>query len=116
MTEYICNMNRLDWDGNEGGCVRRGEQFNLNDADRAQTLLDAGYISEVLVETPEPVPVDGTPMPSASNDIIEMHAEDDTPDESWSKAEIKDRLNLMEIEHPDRATKTELLEIANPPE
>lgn len=103
MAEYISNMNRLDWAGNEGGTIRRGEWFNLDDADRAQTLLDAGYISEVPVETSDPIP--------------EPHVETSAhPTTSWTITDIKTWLDAADIEYSDRAVKAELLTLANPVE
>ena len=55
MAFYICNRNRLDWDGNPGAAVRRGERFEMKDNKRAAYLFACGYILEDTEEKPEPL-------------------------------------------------------------
>lgn len=54
MPQFICNMNRLDWDGNPGTTVRRGEVLEMDDEERIKTLLDAKYILPIPEQTPAP--------------------------------------------------------------
>jgi len=49
MAKYVCEMNRLDYQGNSGASIRRGEQFEIKDKKRAKSLLDMGYISKIPV-------------------------------------------------------------------
>lgn len=113
MAEYICNMNRLDWAGNKAGCIRMGGRFALDDNERANTLLDAGYISEVPVEMPDPTP------PLQIGDTGDITDDPDStdcttnaiPSISWTAADIKTWLDNRNIEYTERAVKTELLEL-----
>ena len=43
-------MNRLDWQGNLGSSVRRGEIFEIDDPERITTWLEAGYVTNALEE------------------------------------------------------------------
>ena len=48
--ELKCEMNRLDWLGNPGAAIRRGEIFEIDDPERIATWLDAGYVTDILEE------------------------------------------------------------------
>lgn len=54
MVKYVCNMNRLDFEGNDGGTLRRGDIFEIKTKKRAKQLLEAGYISEYVEPIEEP--------------------------------------------------------------
>lgn len=63
MAKYICNRNRLGWKDCPKSWIRRGERFELNDAEMAKTLLEAGYITKAPKDDPEntapkPIPTD----------------------------------------------------------
>lgn len=86
MTEYICDMNRLDWDGNSGATVRRGERFEMDDDKRAKILLDAGYILNIpeqpdAVEEEEPAQIQAVTdyaeeIPTRENNGVIEHKHD----------------------------------------
>lgn len=48
--ELKCEMNRLDWLGNPGAAIRRGEIFEIDDPKRITTWLKAGYVTDNLEE------------------------------------------------------------------
>lgn len=74
MAEYICNRNRLDWDGNPGEAVRRGERFAMKDGRIAQALLDEGYIIPVPVESVSDETDDIVPQTRFDGDITDDNA------------------------------------------
>jgi hypothetical protein len=45
--KLICHMSHIDWQGNPGTSICRGETFEIDDPDRIKTWVDAGYVSEV---------------------------------------------------------------------
>lgn len=47
MTKFISEMNRIDWDGNPGPVIRRGEVIEMDECDRTATWLKMGYVSVV---------------------------------------------------------------------
>ena len=96
-------MNRLDWTGNPSEPVRRGEQFELDDEDRAQSLLEAGYILYPPAENKE--------ANTSIDDIIVIDHGDDIPDASWTIADIKGWMDTKNAGYPDRASKSHLLEL-----
>lgn len=78
-----CTIGSLSCDG---VVVERGDTFEMPD-DAAKGLIESGYACE------------STPTKS------------EVPDETWTVAELKDRLDQMNVEYPTRGTKAELLDI-----
>lgn len=81
MTDYICNRNRLDWDGNSGAAVRRGERFEMDDERLALIMLDDGYILPVIDEPEFEKPMIAVSDQSLSNFDID----EDSPDEPQTR-------------------------------
>ena len=97
-------MNRLNWFGNDGGDVRRGERFELGDEKRAQSLLEAGYISGPLAANQEEdTGVEGM--------IAVNHDDGDIPDASWTIADIKGWMDAQNAGYPASASKAHLLDL-----
>lgn len=84
-------MNRIDWQGNPGDTIRRGEIFEIDDPDRIKTWVDAGYVS--IVESEDGVD-DTTPeSPPATETVISVDRYDDR---KWDN--IKDTSESIPVE------------------
>ena len=55
MVKLICQMNRIDWIGNEGETVRRGDMFEMGDQNQVDIWLREGYVS--LAGASDEVPI-----------------------------------------------------------
>ncbi len=54
--KFVCEKNRMEWIGNPGPSLRRGEVFEMAKGERTKIWLEQGYIS-VYEPEPEPEPV-----------------------------------------------------------
>jgi len=43
--KFISKMNRIDWVGNPGPVIRRGEEIEMDECDQTDTWLQMGYVS-----------------------------------------------------------------------
>ena len=48
--KLVSKMNRIDWNGNPGTCVRRGDVFECDDSEIVNGWVDAGYVEVVVVK------------------------------------------------------------------
>lgn len=60
----ISCMNRIDWVGNPGPTIRRGEVFEMNDPEIIKTWVDAGYV--LVVEEQD---VGAESAPTSKNNV-----------------------------------------------
>ena len=62
-------MSHIDWQGNPGTTICKGETFEIDDPDRIKTWVDAGYVS--VVEEPD-VGAKDTPAPISTDKVQEV--------------------------------------------
>ncbi len=62
--KFISEMNRIDWVGNPGPVIRRGEVIEMDECDRTATWLKMGYVSVEAAVTPDTKP-DENPKPAS---------------------------------------------------
>ena len=73
--KLICHMSHIDWQGNPGTAICKGETFEIDDPDRIKTWVDAGYVS--VVESEEGVD-DTAPESISTDEVQEVKQKDNT--------------------------------------
>ncbi len=83
--EFICRMNRLDWVGNPGEPVRRGDRFELKDKRIIKCLTEEGYIEPYV----EPKPEVAQPVVKSGPEVKDNEADDVKLDVEFAKPPAK---------------------------